>query len=91
MENVEFEERFEKGMRDLETLKDALEKVHFGNVECYLEEMIRRYKDGEFGCHPTDKDLCDFSDYKESLDSFRDFKPVFQQFVLALRKLPNFR
>lgn len=92
MENLnEFEERFEKGMRDLRNLKNALDKVYFGDIECYLEEMVRRYKDGEFGRHATDKDLCNCSDYIESLDSFRNFKPIFQQFVLALRKLPNFR
>ena len=87
MENFN-EERFEKGMRDLKKLRDVLEKVYFGSAEYYLEEMIRRYKDGEFGKLPDETEC---SNYKNTLDSFRDFKPILQQFVLSLSRLPNFR
>lgn len=77
-------ERFEKGMGDLRRLNEVLKMVYFGDIEYYLEEMSKESRDS--------KRLGKEShNYKESLDSFRDFKPIFQRFALALRKLPNFR
>lgn len=87
-------ERFEKGMGDLRRLNEVLERVYFGDIEYYLEEMSRESNDPKClfkslkSIESIDKES---HNYKESLDSFRDFKPIFQRLALALRKLPNFR
>lgn len=70
---------FEEGKHDLRDLKNVLDKVYFGQIKKYLQEMS------------TDKEMTDKTHlYKEVLTDFEKFIPVFQKLANSLRKLPNF-